>query len=367
MKTQAKKLELKRAIFELEMPYPKDDLILNYADFLKSRDFLQYYQFNPIVFERLLNLVVNEWNSEKRMNRLSLLQVVKKYFNVSLMETSNKRYYQSNRLNYLFSIETRKLLFEIFRKVFVEGNYISQKQLGEAEKIVNNLLINIDLTPIEEKWFCSMAEKSELILNRLLRYPTKSKIISQWARDNYTISLIRNRRPEIVGWLLDEDSNFEVDNQILIDDFEAINAFDIEAIKSYEDELAMNTLLINEFGGFKQKSDNTSNILIDGSIKGPDSIELKLTKRYYRVPTDSTKNLPVSIPDFDQLHQVFYSNIITTQKLTMIWAIAYSRLEISVKIELLKKYYCDETYHTLVKIGKRLENKEFLSWMLSVQ
>lgn len=69
-----RKIELQRAIIELEKPYPKDDLILSYPDFIKVWDYLIHYQFNPVVFENLVNLANDFWNSEKRISRLSMLQ-----------------------------------------------------------------------------------------------------------------------------------------------------------------------------------------------------------------------------------------------------------------------------------------------------
>jgi hypothetical protein len=166
----------------LEKPYPKGDLILSYSDFLKVRDYLSYYQFNPDIFDNLINLANDIWNTEKRISRLSLLQKIKQYLH---HDTTRDYYSRNTKPNFQLNVETRKLLFNLFRKTFEEKNYISHKQLDEARKICNNVLINLELTPIEEEWLCSNIFVSELILNRVLRYPIKSEVISNWAKSNF--------------------------------------------------------------------------------------------------------------------------------------------------------------------------------------
>ena len=73
-------LEINRAITELENTYPSNNLISCYQDFLKHRDFLHLYQYNEKVFISLIDLTLNLWNSDKRINRASLISVTKKYF-----------------------------------------------------------------------------------------------------------------------------------------------------------------------------------------------------------------------------------------------------------------------------------------------
>ncbi|KAA6322621.1 hypothetical protein EZS27_027858 [termite gut metagenome] len=41
----------------------------------------------------------------------------------------------------------------------------------------------MSLTEDGEDWLCKNVDKSASVLNRILRYPAKSKIISQWALD----------------------------------------------------------------------------------------------------------------------------------------------------------------------------------------
>lgn len=364
--SKKRKIELQRAITELEKPYPKDDLILSYSDFLKVRDYLGYFQFNPVVLDNLVNLAVGIWNTKKRISRISLLQKLKQYFH---QDTTNDYYGRSTKPNFQLKLETRKLLFNLFRKTFEEWNYISYKQLKEARQICNNILINIELTPIEEEWLCSKFHVSELILNRVLRYPVKSEVISNWAKRNFKNDILRNRRAELISWLIDQDSTFEIEQRILIEDFEYLNLSDLRAIQNYDYEIAANKIIERDLGEFLRKKAHYDpfDLTYHGEEVDLSFPELKLSKRPYNVIIDTSKEYPVSIPDFEKLRDEFYSNLLTHQKVTMIWGISYSRLNNTLKYSLLKKYYSSETYYSMCKVSKRTKNIELLKWILERQ
>jgi len=364
--SKQRKIELQRAIIKLEKPYPKDDLILSYSDFLKVRDYLSYYQFNPVVFANLISLTNDIWNTEKRISRLSLLQKIKQY----LHQDATRDYYSRNtKTNFQLKVETRKLLFNLFRKTFEEKNYISNKQIEEASKICNNVLINLELTSIEEEWLCSNILLSELILNRVLRYPIKSEVIINWAKSNFQNDILRSRRAELLSWVIDQEPTFEIEQQTLIADFEHLNQSDLEAIQNYDDEIAANKIIEQELSEYLPKKryydffDSTYHEeKVDLSVP-----ELKLFKRPYSVTIDTSKEYPVSIPNFEKLREEFCTNLPTHQKVTMIWAIAYSRLDNTLKYSLLKKYYSNETYYSMYRVCKKTKNIELLKWILERQ
>ncbi|HTO15449.1 MAG TPA: hypothetical protein VLZ83_06745 [Edaphocola sp.] len=364
-----KKIQLQRSIIELENPYPKDDLILSYSDFLKFRDYLSYYQFNPILFDNLVKLANDKWNTEQRISRLSLLLKIKQYYHITQKDTTIGYYTRKTKANFQIPIGTRKSVFNLFKKVFEESQYLNHKQLDEARSICNNILINLQLTPIEEKWLCANFPLSELILNRVLRYPIKSKVISNWAKNNFQNKLLSHRRAEHISWIIDQDPKFEIDQQTLLDDFEYLNKKDRQAIKDYDDEMTANRIMEQELGEFLPKKMYFSLFTANNQEEGFDlSVpELNLSKRPYPMVIDSFKEYPVSIPNFKALKQFFHTNLPIHHKLTMIWAIGYSRLDNDIKYSLLKKYYCDETHYSIYKVCKRTENIKLLKWILEQQ
>ncbi|MCG9881237.1 MAG: hypothetical protein MH472_11625 [Bacteroidia bacterium] len=359
--------ELQRLIIEFERPYPNNDLILSYSDFLLKRDYLIYYQFNPKVFYFLVKLADDTWDTGKRISRLSLLQNIKQYYKSA--KQNNNKGPKNIDIKPKLSLQTRILLFSLFKKTFEQKLHIVPKQLEEARIICNYTLIDIELTSIEENWLCSNFHISNIILNRVLRYPKKSELISNWAKTNFHKDNLRTRRAELISWLIDQDSKFVVNQQTLVDDFEYLNKSDLQAIQDYDNEIDANKVIEMEFAEYlpKKIEFNFFDGEYDEEVIDLTVPELNLSRRHYGTPKDNTKEYPISIPDFDKMRDYFYANLHTHQKVTMIWAIAYSRINNKKKYALLKRYYCNETYKSLFKVSKRIRNIELLKWLLKQQ
>ncbi len=232
--------------------------------------------------------------------------------------------------------------------------------------IANNLIMNLSLDTAAEKWLCENVDQSEFILNRVLRYPTKSKVISQWARQAAFSNNYMSRRAELTGWIINEQPEYTIDKQTLIDDFEYLNAVDKKAIKKYETAIATNLLIENALDHISSeyKFPKPPIPREEGDLEFMTTYpDLKLSKRFYNVPSDNANIISSEIPDFDLMRNTFYKNIDTTFKITMLWSIYYSRLDIPFKIELLKKYYGVETFLSFFKICKRLGSIEILVWL----
>src|SRR5690606_9307213 len=133
-------------------------------------------------------------------------------------------------------LDVSQQLFELFRKSFEEANVLRENQIEEIRSSCNYLLKGIILGEREEKWLCENVEKSEMILNRVLRYPAASETISRWAEENYNNNTYRQRRAELVSWRIDENPAFEVSKQTLLEDFEYFNQLDLASIEQYDDE-----------------------------------------------------------------------------------------------------------------------------------
>lgn len=362
----SKKIELQNAIIKLENVFPTNDLIITYTDFLKVKHYLGSYQFNPAVFKNILSLINSLWKSNKRINRLVLLVRLRQYLNRKDPDKQTSPHSRSFEFTNTLSLDIRMQLFELFTNIFDHPAHISSKQLEEARKYSNNLLINVGLMAVEEDWLCINADKSPHILNRILRYPIKSTSISKWARENFNNISFVTRRAELISWVIDEEPTFEVNNQQLLDDFENMNQLDRQAIQSYKDDTYANQIMERELGDILPRikyNDVETGEIREGRVD-LDSPELKLIRRPYACPIDMNADLFQHIPDFKTMSQEFYDQIELFKMKTMIWGIAYSRLDNDSKTSLLKKYYCTETYHSLFKASKKTNNVEILKWLL---
>jgi hypothetical protein len=364
--SNSKKISLKKAILAIENPYPKDDSIITYSDFLKHRDFLYYYQFNPVVLDNLILLCLDLWTTQKRISRLSLLENIKSYLNSKDRININGAFYYHAKPAVKLASKTRTDLFKIFKKAFEEIEHITILQRESAKTIVNSMLMNMGLSATEEIWLIDHISDSNHILNRVLRYPLKSEIISQWAIHNFLNNKYRNRRAEVLSWVLDETPHFVIEKQTLIDDFDYCNFVDKKAIKHYHDELEANEAIGKEFGDFFPKIE--SNIYGDPSY-GNESIdltqpELKLTRRFYNQLGNNHNVYDQPLPSFEMMHNNFHSNLDVIHCITMIWGIGYSRLKNELKTKLIKNYYREETYNSMLKVAKKNKNVSLLKWLM---
>jgi len=355
-------LEINRAITKIENPYPNDDLISSYKDYLKVRDYLPFYQFNLSVFSSLLDLTCELWHSNKRINRLSLLQSIKRY---GYITHQGKGYSTIVAKSADIPIEVNRKAFMLFKYCFEGRVVLSPKQLEEAKKICNRILINTILEDTDIEWLCENAEKSNIILNRVLRYPGKSAIIINWVKQHDKHDRYRIRRAELVGWLIDENPDFIIDKQTLKDDFEYFNTVDLRAIREYESELDGFNVIERDFKGIlaaraPSRMERLSGMHSESITQPP---ELELSKRFYNTHLDYSRNHKTFIPDFVKLREEFHLKIDNTINVTMLWAIAYSRLEADVKTELMKKYYSPEINWTYFKISKKLKLVDSLKWL----
>jgi hypothetical protein len=221
MRKQIAKIE--KSIALIKKPVAPDNFVTSYSDFLLHRESLPFYQFNPHVLESLLDITLEKWHGTERISRMSLLETIKRY----ATDISYRNYYnESNLLLAATELRIRKKLFVLFRYTFEETTFLSKRQLPQAQKLANSLLLNIAFGEKEEEWLCANYKKSDIILNRLLRYPAKSKIISAWAEKNFHTDALRNRRAELLGWLLDQNPDYQLDDVILWDDYQYFNSID---------------------------------------------------------------------------------------------------------------------------------------------
>lgn len=349
------KQEIKNAILEIRNPYPVDELIVGYKDFLAYRDVLQFYQYNQKVLEHLVDLSVRLWDSQERISRASLLQVTKRY----MAKTPDK----------LFSEEMKAKVFWLFGQVVVEENLPYNKRSIDLLKFsANNMLTGMALTDEQLDWLVDRVDSSYHVLNRLLRYPESSGIISSWAREYFELDAYRIRRAEMISWLLDEDSEYVLDMEVLERDFEYFCMMDesnmedfeqdYEAYKAVKDglqpvfeqpdrDIFSPGFIYNPFRNFyEEKPDFKPMRLVYYSSKRYDS-----DHEYYRL-------------DLPKEKEYFYSHQELVFKSTMAWAIAYSRLNLDEKVSLLKRYFDPEIDYTFFKIGKRLGSVVFLEWLV---
>lgn len=354
-----KNTKIEKLIARIKNPKAPDNFIITYSDFLLHRESLPYYQFNPNVLENLLDITLKKWRSTKRISRMSLLENIKRY----TADNGRPYYNQSNKALAATEIRIRRKLFIIFRHTFEETSFLSSRQVLEAQKIANGLLINVALGEMEEEWLCANYKLSEIILNRLLRYPAKSKIISAWAEKNFQTDSLRNRRAELLSWLLDENPKYQLNQKILWEDYQYFNSVDQKAIQDIKEKAAISRLLK---GRWQDGEDSSIYDISEIEIEPGSNLaqkDLVLSKRFYRVPIRFSEYYLRSFPDFKELHHYFIVNFGTFLSVTKMWAIGYSRLNKEEKSSLLIGQYSTQSENTFFKICEKCKLTEPLEWL----
>ena len=95
------------------------------------------------------------------------------------------------------------------------------------------MLIGLTRSDKNIQWLCDHAFVTKHALNRVLRYPHKSRIISVWVRTNYDNDLLRYRRSEVISRILDYEPYFEIQQSTILDDFRHLNDLDIKTLSEY--------------------------------------------------------------------------------------------------------------------------------------
>lgn len=357
--SKIQKMHLRQQIVLVEAPFPKDNIIKTYRDFLGVRDVLHFYKFNPEVLRSLVELTLTLWRSEIRINRMSLLDAIQRYCITYRHEFQKKRSYVTiNPSPDHLPEKVRYLLFDLFVMINEYPKFISEKQLKEALNIGNRIIKDLSFRQPQEKWLISKAFESEHIMNRVLRYPAKSKTISSWAKNNMNNDELRSRRAELLSRILDFDPHFEVNYKTLTEDFDYFEKHDMELISEYE---ALWVYYHDKVGQKNKFNFIPDQKMIEIILQTP----LRFIRRPYGFPANTKAQYPIVIPDLVQMRSDFMSKIDLNKKFIMIWAVGYSRMSQHEKTESLKKYYCLETYESVYKVCVKNHNTEMLNWMLS--
>jgi len=133
----------------------------------------------------LLDIIIEAINNKARFRTLDCLRVLKAIL-------------RNNPFGTDLSELTIKKLF------FLHRTYILHKN-EDVGACANSLVISRCLDDVSIRWIIANWEKSDHLLNRLLRYPVKNSLISQWAAEIYHSGRLKDRISEVIALLIDEN------------------------------------------------------------------------------------------------------------------------------------------------------------------
>lgn len=348
-------LEAKRLWFSHVNPYPKDDLIADYKDFVKVRDVLSAYQYNPVVFEKLLRIALDIWLTEKRINRFVLIDMIYKYkVKASLHRSRDLK--QFGPFN--FDEQINVLLFELHLMITENLSLVSKSSLEFVHSKAYSLLVGIRLTESQLAKILSEIEDNDFALKRILYYPFPSPIVETWVKENFENPELRMNRAELIGLMLNFNPDFMVEFNTLFSNFKYANYLDFISIKEHLSSLDTNYITSDEFKECQDNSDLWKSQKDDnyGFKRLPN-----LAKRYYPVPTKEIKGR--EIPNIPEMTKYLLENQEEIRQRAMVWGVFYSGHTPEQKTEILKKYYNEKTHSLVMKICQIQRLHELAKWI----
>ncbi len=154
-------------------------------DIYQHRSLLKQLLLSEYTLNYLLDIVIASVKNKSRIRTLDCLRVLRAVLrnNPFGIEISNEA------ISKLFCLH-QKFIFHKNEQVCACANMLVKSQRLDDESIA---------------WVIANWEKSDHLLNRLLRYPENHHLIIQWATEIYQSGKLRDRKSEIIGILIGEN------------------------------------------------------------------------------------------------------------------------------------------------------------------
>lgn len=336
-----------RELAILQEQFPKELDCADYKSFLTHAPLIPHYPFKEEALLQLVDLAYNCYTSGKRYNKRLLFDTL-------------RRYCQKYEGTFHFPEEKKQQLFEIFSSEVCTP--------GPIRYSTSHLLAGQKLTDKQIRRLIELAFDSEEFLNRLLRYPEKNELISNWAKYYYEDDRLRNRRLELTSKVLDIEPDFIPSEQVLYDD----QAFLYE---DKEDDFAFNTIYNGKMQPvFKhlesdkfEMSKANADTLVDGTVKR----WAKLKEDYSNNTLDKNElnafvKQALRRTAYIVNHRREVEPLVLHRSRIMIWAVVYSHMEELKKIELVSQFYHPELANTIIYVAKKKKFEALLKWLIKI-
>ncbi len=363
-----------REIIKINPKVPSPDIIQNYKDVTKTKGYLRYYNFHPLVFESLFNIAYQKFFSEERYDKKYLFDIV-------------RIHYKKRPKNYVHSPELFDKIVLLFKGAMLSDN-------PAAKMCARSLVRNIPLPEEFLEWLMKHFSVSEEIATTLLRYPFEHPLIYKWVNQNFEDEDLRQRRSELIALKLNQDHTFKVSPSTIIADLEYYIQDEINGYKRFiNDSILYYNELETDLGArpsgyeeFEQKMNNyiqmysvlpslNADVYDRSTIMqqiGEIEIFLSLYEiesffkhyhyryKHYRIfESHSTSHLPIE----EVYSKVLFYHPHELAK-RMIYGVFYSNLPKKTKERLIKVYITEKTISLIERIAIKMKSTTLLKWLM---
>ncbi len=265
------------------------------------------------------------------------------------------RYYRrcSPKKSIILPEDAVNKLFGIFEKEILVKSRI--------RGLVNSILKGQRLNDSHLKFLLKNAFESEFVLNRVLQYPFASDIILNWAKQYTEDPRLSTRRIEVTSWLMDERLYAIPSITLLYSDMK----LRFDGLRDLEIYLCIANMR-KRVGWVQLAAEYNDKIklFISNANSKPGNCLSEDTE-----DIDTLRWLVFNAAKYTGLYFTEFGNVIPIdlhQSRVTIWAITYSRLDMSIKVNMLKHEYREELTNSYLHIARRLKSAELLEWLLKV-
>ncbi|WP_276500680.1 hypothetical protein [Terrimonas pollutisoli] len=169
--------------FSIDIP---DEILKEYQFVVMYKEFIKSATPQKRILNALLDITLDKIRLNKRFQKITMIRLIRSQSHPEVVD----------------KIIAEKL-FELFRSLLWTVN-------DEIAWKLSVSLRDIMLTKEQLFWLIDNYKRSVHIQNRLLRYPQKNTIISEWAKQVYSNHELKDREVELAGLILNIDQGFRL-------------------------------------------------------------------------------------------------------------------------------------------------------------
>jgi len=169
--------------FSVEVP---NELLGSYHFVIKNKEFIKSAKPEKRILNALLNIALEKIRLNKRYQKETLIRLIRSQVKPEIVDK-----------------EISQKLFTLFTNLILIVN----------EDLAWKLSVSLrDIVLADEHifWLIDNYKRSKHIQNRLLRYPLKNMMISEWAIKIFAAQEIKDRDAELGALILNLDENFQL-------------------------------------------------------------------------------------------------------------------------------------------------------------
>lgn len=161
-----------------------DEVLKNYKTIIEFKELIKNSIPEKRILNNILDVAITKINNKERFQKILFIKIIRKQIKPEFVDE-----------------KITEKLFYIFQSLLNEVN-------SDISWSLSFLIKDIKLTEDNIKWLIENCDKSEHIINRLLRYPFPNEKITKWGKTCFKNIEFKSRLSELISLQLNFDKNY---------------------------------------------------------------------------------------------------------------------------------------------------------------